>query len=663
MGNVTFQTRSKAKGWYVIINPVNPALLARAVNRIRPVGKDPTTADADILHRRWLPIDFDAVRPKGISASDEEHNAALELALKVRDTLTAAGWPEPIYADSGNGAHLLYRVDLPADDGGFIERCLKALATRFDTESVTVDTSVHNPARIWKLYGTLSCKGDNTPDRPHRMAHLLAVPTNIETVPEHLLESLADSAPGAVPQSEPPNYNGQFNLDKWIAEHGLNLRGPEPWQGGRRWVFETCPWDATHTNKSAFIVQGQDGKIGAGCHHNGCSGKDWHALRDIAEPGWCDKRKNRKPQGAATAEDESPFEFRRISCAELDATDYQLEYLIDGTLVAEQPCILAGGKKCLKTSLLIDLGISLAVGGHFLGKLKVNRACRVGIMSGESGLATIQETARRIAAAAGYRLGDISNLVFSDELPRFDSMIHRDALRRFCEDDELEAVAFDPTYFCLPDIDHANLFQVGEQLRGVAQVCQECGVMMILSHHTRKTKIDPFSPPELEDISWAGFQEFARQWLLVGRRELYQPGSGEHRLWLSAGGSAGHSALWAVDVNEGTRATPGGRFWDVNLLPANEARQQVEIHKEADKQSARQERLEHDKQTVCNAMAKYPTGETKTVIRDGSGLHSSRFNPAFGELLAEAIVVPCTIIKGNRKTPIDAYKLKESNTP
>ena len=81
--------------------------------------------------------------------------------------------------------------------------------------------------------------------------------------------------------------------------------------------------------------------------------------------------------------------------------------------MAGQPCILAGGKKCLKTSLLIDLGISLAMGGCFLGKLRVNRAARVGIMSGESGLATIQETARRIAAAAGYRLADIGGLVFS----------------------------------------------------------------------------------------------------------------------------------------------------------------------------------------------------------------------------------------------------------
>ena len=86
-----------------------------------------------------------------------------------------------------------------------------------------------------------------------------------------------------------------------------------------------------------------------------------------------------------------PIEFRRITCPELDAATYDLEYLIDDALVARQPCILAGGKKTLKTSLLIDLGISLAMGGCFLGRLKVNRRCRVDMMSGESGLATLQK--------------------------------------------------------------------------------------------------------------------------------------------------------------------------------------------------------------------------------------------------------------------------------
>ena len=363
-----------------------------------------------------------------------------------------------------------------------------------------------------------------------------------------------------------------------------------------------------------------------------------------------------------TASSEHKITYNRLTCAELDAGSYELEYLIDRTLVAGQPCIVAGGKKCLKTSLLLDMGISLAMGGFFLGKLKVNRACRVGIMTGESGLATIQETARRICRAAGYNLSDVGGLVFSEDLPRFGSLDHEDALRRFVMDDELEVVVIDPAYLCLPGADAGNLFAQGDLLKGMSKVCSDTGCTMILAHHTRKTKVDPFSPPELEDIAWAGFQEFARQWLLVGRREAYEPGTGEHRLWLSVGGSAGHTALWAADINEGTQDTVGGRFWQVNLMHADEARNEVQDRKEKDKAAKSDAVLERDKRTICNTMAKFPAGESKTVIRDTSGLHSTRFNCALSALLADGVAVPCGIIKGRRKTPMDGYKLKD-DTP
>jgi len=357
--------------------------------------------------------------------------------------------------------------------------------------------------------------------------------------------------------------------------------------------------------------------------------------------------------------DAGSLRYRRLTCAELDQGAYDLEYLIDGALVAGQPCGLAGGKKSMKTSLLIDLGISLAMGGCFLGKLRVNRACRVGIMTGESGLATIQETARRICKAAGYTLADIGGLVFSDQLPRFGSPDHQDAVRRFITDDELEVLAIDPAYLCMPGADANNYFIQGELLRSMGDVCADAGCMMMLAVHNKKGKADPFTPPELEDIAWAGFQEYFRQWLLLGRRERYEPGTGEHRLWLNVGGSAGHSALWAVDIAEGTRETPGGRFWSVNVMHADEARNAVEDRKETAKREKAATSLARDKQTVCDTMAKFPDGESKTVIRDTSGLHSTRFNSALSALLADGVAMPCDIIKGRRKTPIEGYRLKD----
>jgi len=166
---------------YVTLNPPKPALLSRAHNRLKHHPKA-TTSDADILRRRWLPVDFDPVRPADVSSTDEEKRAALLRAREVRDHLRDQGWPEPILGDSGNGAHLLYRVDLPNDRESqeLVKGILEALAFRFSDEVVMVDTSPCNAARIWKCYGTVARKGDNTEVRPHRTSRLLKVPDKAE---------------------------------------------------------------------------------------------------------------------------------------------------------------------------------------------------------------------------------------------------------------------------------------------------------------------------------------------------------------------------------------------------------------------------------------------------------------------------------------------------
>lgn len=192
-----FLTRTaSARGVYFTLNPLSPALLARRANRVDVLAKGEGSSDSDVLSRRWLLIDCDPSRPSGISASDAEHAAAKEVAVAIRNHLHSLGWPDPILADSGNGWHLLYRVDLPATDGGTVQRCLHALAERFGSPSVGVDKAVFNPSRICKLYGTFGRKGDHTEDRPHRLSRIIRIPENgPQVVPVALLESLAGEAP------------------------------------------------------------------------------------------------------------------------------------------------------------------------------------------------------------------------------------------------------------------------------------------------------------------------------------------------------------------------------------------------------------------------------------------------------------------------------------
>jgi hypothetical protein len=96
--------RAGASGVYVTLNPCNPALLARANNRLVPRPKH-TTADSEIVRRRWLLLDIDPDRPAGIAATEDERAAAMVLAADMEDILRARGWSYPIICDSGNGVY------------------------------------------------------------------------------------------------------------------------------------------------------------------------------------------------------------------------------------------------------------------------------------------------------------------------------------------------------------------------------------------------------------------------------------------------------------------------------------------------------------------------------------------------------------------------------
>jgi hypothetical protein len=168
----------RSPGVYFTLNPVRPGL---------PAGKGATAAD--IIRRRWLLIDCDPGKHDS-SATDAEKVAAVALAETVRRFLAGRSWPAPIVADSGNGAHLLYRIDLAADDGGIVQAVLNALADRFDTAEVKIDRKVFDPPRLCRLYGTMNRKGEPTAERPHRFSRVVEVPADVATVPTELLKAL-----------------------------------------------------------------------------------------------------------------------------------------------------------------------------------------------------------------------------------------------------------------------------------------------------------------------------------------------------------------------------------------------------------------------------------------------------------------------------------------
>lgn len=189
------QVDGQATGIYYALNALDRSRLDQELNCLKPTTTTKSPKTGDILRRRVLLIDIDPFRQPETSSSVEEKEAALLLTKIVHRDLKKAGWPRPIVVDSGNGYHLLYRIDLPADDGGIVRDCLKSLASKYDREQLKIDTSVHDAVRLAKLPGTLSCKGLPTPERPHRRSGYFKLPEEFKAVPLELLNDLAGQKP------------------------------------------------------------------------------------------------------------------------------------------------------------------------------------------------------------------------------------------------------------------------------------------------------------------------------------------------------------------------------------------------------------------------------------------------------------------------------------
>lgn len=294
-----------AEGIYVVLNPLHAACLARAANKIKTAAQSKrTSSDRDVLQRHWLPIDLDPTRPAGVSSAIDELQVARDTAKGLVAWLEdELGFPPGIRGLSGNGVHLLYRVDLPNDDAArdLVKGCLAGLAARFDSPATKIDTTVHNASRIWKLYGTVARKGDHTAERPHRRSQLLHTagrfPTfsDIAPVPAALLEELARLAPATKPTLRRPPARGSgkgaagnaaggilFDLDAFMSEHGIVPARTESWDGtGVRHILEHCLFDPSHTGTSAMLGRTPTLGIFYKCLHASCANRTWTDVRAL----------------------------------------------------------------------------------------------------------------------------------------------------------------------------------------------------------------------------------------------------------------------------------------------------------------------------------------------------------------------------------------------
>jgi len=159
---------------YATLNPCDMKLMRRAHNRLAYNVKA-TASDRDIISILWFPFDVDPVRPADTPSSDEELKEALDCRDRIIQEVFEPHGVPVIPAMSGNGGHgLIPLIGYPntAETQAQIKRLLDWLSETFTDETVLVDRTVGNPSRIWKVYGTLACKGDNTSLAPYRRAFI-----------------------------------------------------------------------------------------------------------------------------------------------------------------------------------------------------------------------------------------------------------------------------------------------------------------------------------------------------------------------------------------------------------------------------------------------------------------------------------------------------------
>jgi hypothetical protein len=191
---------------YYAINKVDPDAVKRKNRKLNEYVNCKTgeaVSAGDVLKRTLLAIDFDLVRAEGYSkscATDEEKQHGKECAGVVVSYLHDRGWLLPYKVDSGNGVHLYYIIDLPntSDSQQLIKSFAAVLAAKFDNEHVHIDQSLDDANQLMRLPGTQNCKGEHTPERPHRLCCFTEIPDRRPIVSRAQIEEVIKELGGSI---------------------------------------------------------------------------------------------------------------------------------------------------------------------------------------------------------------------------------------------------------------------------------------------------------------------------------------------------------------------------------------------------------------------------------------------------------------------------------
>jgi P4 family phage/plasmid primase-like protien len=270
---------SQYKAAYFTLNPIK---LPNGIP-VNPSSLNPTrgAASADDIERRvWLLIDLDPTRPFGTNATEAEKQTAREQAERVREWLCSHGWPEPMLCDSGNGWHLLYRIEIPNDAG--TSDLIRRLLTRLKQLFPLVDAGNYDASRICKLYGSWARKGTHSEERPWRRSAIVDEGSNAVVTAEQI-RALVPAASVSVRVNDDVKL---LQLVGFLDYYGIASRAqPREVSGGWQIAVE-CPWRHEHSSEAnrdtvVSFIAGRGN--GFKCLHSHCTERHWRELREEME--------------------------------------------------------------------------------------------------------------------------------------------------------------------------------------------------------------------------------------------------------------------------------------------------------------------------------------------------------------------------------------------
>lgn len=370
--------------------------------------------DVTLLNKVW--VDLDPVREKDkdgkdTAATDEEKKEAGIVAERINAEVFSG---KAVVIDSGNGYQLYERIpEVPICDenrkevNDSMKLWTNGLQKKYNSDKVKID-SVYELARIMRVPGTVNIKGDNTPERPHRISAfvkwdlsepdatlsdaILTAQKPSANLVEGSVEVVAPKIANLIKSDFKINrlYNGDISGYQSRSEAEFAL------------AFRLMCYGYDDSEVSQIIGSSRLGKWDGETEN--------YRVRTLERA----REKAKEYQTSKLTRSTHPTEMRCLNYDELMAvSDDGQPFLIKNHVYGGRIGALIGVSSGGKTFIGLDMAAAVASGQTFLGEPTIQG--NVGYLDGENGPRSIKRRLSKICA--GRNLSNLPGVyVFPDPI-------------------------------------------------------------------------------------------------------------------------------------------------------------------------------------------------------------------------------------------------------